>query len=98
MKEICYYIRVYIIMNKKELREVEIILDELTESLHFFTDRKRRLIAGEQVAINTYHNCSNEVAYMCPKCGAWAGDISEYEEYQDNKVPLEKDALCSKCK
>ena len=89
---------IIIIMDKKEIKEVETILDELTEELHFFMDRYRRLKDGEIPAISTYYSCHTDLAYMCPNCSDWSGDISEYTEYQDNKVPLEKDALCSKCK
>ena len=84
-------------IDKKEIKEVEEILDDLTKDLRFFTDRLYRLTKGEIPAISTYYRCGNEVVYMCPKCGDWSGDISEYTEYQDNKVPLEKDALCKKC-
>ena len=84
-------------LDNKEIKDIEEILDELTDNLRFFMDRKCRLLKGEKVAINTYYRCHNEIAYMCPKCGDWAGDIGEYIEYMENKVPLEKDALCSKC-
>ena len=85
-------------METKEIKDVEEILEELNNDINFFFDRLVRLKNGEKIAINTYYRCHNEIAYMCPKCGDWAGDISEYTEYMDNKVPLEKDALCNKCK
>jgi hypothetical protein len=84
-------------MDKIEILAVEEILEELTKDLHFFTDRLYRLKKGEFPTTAKKRRCSWDLFYHCPKCKKEVGVLDESLEYQEHKIPLEKDVICSEC-
>lgn len=84
-------------MDMKEILLTEEILEELYKEVDFFENRIIRLRKGEMPTTAKKYRCSWDLFYHCPKCGKEAGVLDENLEYQEQKIPLEKDALCKEC-